>query len=93
MFSWHPLNPDSTVGLPDGEALFITPENVFPLLQSPMAESFTPLQPALGIAHGDLRLVCVCSAMESHFIKLPTNSYCTDFASRGSFELGREYFN
>ena len=31
--------------LPDGTAGFITPENVFPLLQSP-------------IAHGDLRLVC-----------------------------------
>uniref|UniRef100_A0A8C8F762 Mitogen-activated protein kinase binding protein 1 n=1 Tax=Oncorhynchus tshawytscha TaxID=74940 RepID=A0A8C8F762_ONCTS len=31
-------------------------KNAFPLLQSPMAASFTPLQPALGIAHGDLRL-------------------------------------
>jgi hypothetical protein len=33
-FFWHPPNPDSSVGLPVGEAWFITPENVFPLLQS-----------------------------------------------------------
>jgi hypothetical protein len=37
---WHLPNPDSSVGLPDGEAWFITPENAFPLLAS-----FTPLQP------------------------------------------------
>ena len=27
--------------------------------------SFTPLQPTLGIDHGDLRLVCDCSVMEN----------------------------
>ena len=48
--------------------------SVFPLLQSPMVTSFTTLQPTLGIAHGDLRLVCGCSAMETHFMKLPTKS-------------------
>ena len=58
-FSWQPPTPDSSVGLPDGEAGFITLENAFPLLQSPMAVSFSPLQPMLGIMHGDLRLVCV----------------------------------
>jgi hypothetical protein len=42
-FSWHPPNPDSSVGLPDVEAWFITLENAFPQLQSPMAVSFTPL--------------------------------------------------
>ena len=53
----------------------ITPENPCPLHQRNMAASFTPLQPTLGIVHGDLRrLVCGCSAMETHFIKLPTNS-------------------
>ena len=57
MFSWHPADPDSSVGLPDVEAWFVIPENAFPLLQSPMAASFTPLQPTLGIAHGELRLV------------------------------------
>ena len=41
-----------------------------------MAAIFTPLQLTLGIAHGDLRLVCGCMAMETHFMKLPTNSYC-----------------
>ena len=59
-FSWHPPNPDLSFGLP------------FPLLQSPMAASFTPLQPTLVIVHGDLRLVCSCSAMETHILKLPT---------------------
>uniref|UniRef100_A0A674DM62 Dihydrolipoamide acetyltransferase component of pyruvate dehydrogenase complex n=1 Tax=Salmo trutta TaxID=8032 RepID=A0A674DM62_SALTR len=38
-----------------------------------MAASFTPLQPRLGIAHGEIRLVCGCSAMETHFMKLTTN--------------------
>jgi hypothetical protein len=47
--------------------------------------SFTPLQPKLGIAHGDFRLVFGCSAMETHFRKLPTNSYCADVASSGSW--------
>jgi hypothetical protein len=60
---------------------------VIPLRQSPMAASFTSLQPTLGIVHGDLRLVCGCSAMETHFIKLQTRSSCGDVASRGSLEL------
>ena len=58
-----------------------------------MAASFTPLQLTLDIAHGDLRLVCGCSAMETHFMKLPMNSYCADVASRGSLELGSECCN
>ena len=33
-FTWHPPNPYSSVGLPDGEAWFLTPENTFPLLQA-----------------------------------------------------------
>ena len=44
-------------------------------------------------AHGDLRLVSGCSAMETHFMKLPTNSYCADVASRSSLELGSECCN
>ena len=43
-FSWHLPNPDLSVGLPDCDAWFITPENAFPLLQSPMAMSFRPFQ-------------------------------------------------
>ena len=74
-------------------AWFITPENVFLLLQSPMAESFTPPQQTLGLAHADLRLVCGCSAMETHFIKLPTNSSCAEVASRASLKLGSECCN
>ena len=88
----HPPNPDSSVRLPDGEAWFITPENTLPLLQSPMAASFTPLQPTL-IEHVDLRLVCVCSAMDTHFMTLPTNSYCAEVAPRGSLELDSECRN
>jgi hypothetical protein len=44
-----------------------------------MGVSFTTLQPTLGIAHGDL--MCDSLALETHFLKLPTNSYCTDVAS------------
>lgn len=28
LFSWQPPNPDSSIGLPDREAEFITPENM-----------------------------------------------------------------
>jgi hypothetical protein len=48
---------------------FITPENAFPVLQSPMAASFTPLQPTLGIANGDL--VCGCSGHGNPFHEAP----------------------
>jgi hypothetical protein len=55
-----------------------------------MAVSFTPLQPTLGIEHDDdLRLMCGCSAMETP-TTLPTNSYCVDVASQGSWELGSD---
>ena len=68
-------------------------KKAFPLLHSWMAASFTPLQPMLGITRGDLRLVCGCTAMETHFMKLPTNSYCADIASRGSLKLSSECCN
>jgi hypothetical protein len=86
-FSRHPPNPDLSVGLPDDEERFITPGYMFQLLQSPMALSFKPLQQTLGIAHGDVRLVCGCSAIETHFMKLLTNSCCADVASRDSLEV------
>jgi hypothetical protein len=52
-----------------------------------MAINFTPLQPTLGI--GDLGMVIFhgCSAVITHFMKLPTNSSCADVASRGSLEF------
>jgi hypothetical protein len=31
--------------------------------------------------------VCGCSAMETHFMKFPTNSSCSEVASRCSLEL------
>jgi hypothetical protein len=58
-----------------------------------MAASFTPLQPTLGIAHGDLRLVWSCSAMETNFMKILTNSYCANVPSRDSLELCSECCN
>ena len=45
-------------------------ECVYTVLES-NGGKFTPLQLTLGIAHGDLGLVCGCSAMETHFMKLP----------------------
>ena len=35
-------------------------ENVSGVPLSPIAANLTPLQPMLGMAHGDLRLVCDC---------------------------------
>ena len=52
-----------------------------------MVASFTPLQLTLGIEHGDLRLVCGCSAMETYFMKLQMNSYCADVAVGDILEL------
>jgi hypothetical protein len=92
-FSWHPPKRYLSVGRPDGDVWFINLENVFPLLQISMVASFTPLQSTLGIAHGDFRLMCGCSAMETYFMKFPTNNYCADLASRGSMELGSECYN
>ena len=43
--------------------------------------------------HGDLRIVCGCSAMETHFMKLLMNSVCADVASRVSLELSHECCN
>jgi hypothetical protein len=88
VFSWHLPNQDSSVKLPESEGRFITPEKKLYCSRVPMAASFTPLQPMLDIAHGDLRLVCGCSAMETHLMKLPANSYCADIATKGSLELG-----
>ena len=68
-------------------------EKAFPLLQSPMVVSFTPLHPTLGIAHGDFRLLYSCSSMETHFMKFPMNSFCAAVASRGNLELGSECCN
>jgi hypothetical protein len=56
------------------------------------AISFKPLQTTLGIAHGDLKLVCRCSAMETHFMNLLMNSYCAYVASRDSLEAGVKLF-
>ena len=44
----------------------------------------------LGIGYGEQRLVCGCSAMETHFMKLSVNGSVADVASRESLELGSE---
>ncbi len=43
MFFWHPPNPDLPICLPNREAWFITSQNRFPLLQSPVSMCFNPL--------------------------------------------------
>jgi hypothetical protein len=60
---------------------------------APMSASFTPLQTMLGIAFGDLRLVCGCSAIGDTFHEAPTNSSCADVASKGSLELSSNCCN
>ena len=47
----------------------------------------------LGIAHGDIKLVCGCLAMETHFMKLQMNSSSANVASRGCLELCSEGCN
>ncbi len=48
-FSWYMANPDSPIGLLNRETWFLTPQNRFPLLQSPVSVCFTSLHLVLGI--------------------------------------------
>ncbi len=66
-FFWHPPNLVSPIRLPNREAWFVTPQNRFPLLQSPC---FTPTS-KLGNLLVDIKFACRCSAMETHSMKLP----------------------
>ncbi len=77
----------SPIRLPNREVWFVTPHNRFPLLQSPVAACFTPLHLTLGIALGDVRLACSCSAMETYSTKLFPHSFCADINASGSLEL------
>jgi hypothetical protein len=36
--------------------------------------------------------LCGCSAMDTHFMKILTNSYCADVASRGRLDLGSDVY-
>ncbi|XP_076331539.1 EF-hand calcium-binding domain-containing protein 7-like [Tachypleus tridentatus] len=66
--------------------MVVTHKGTCPDIYSPMAIYHS--SHLLGIVHGDIRLVCSCLAMETHRMKLPTNSSYADVASRGSLELG-----
>jgi hypothetical protein len=68
-------------------------QRMFPLLAPESNGGKLYNTPVDGIAHGDLRVVRGCLAMETNFVKLQTNSSCADVASRGSIELGSECFN
>lgn len=80
-------NPVFHIRLSDSDAWFIPPQNTFPLLQSPATVCITPIQQTFGIAHSDLTLLCSCSAIETNFKKLLTQSSCTDVASRGRLKF------
>lgn len=77
------LKPDLSIRMLGGEPCFNNPKNKFPLLLSPVASCFKPLQQTPGIVHGEVR----CLAMETHFMRLLTHSSYTDFAMRCSLEL------
>ncbi len=47
------------------------------LLQSPVVASFTPPHLMRGIVFGDVRLGSICSAMETHSMKLPPEFLCS----------------
>ena len=89
--SWHPPNPDLFVGLPDGEAWFTTPESLFPLLQSPLAASFTTLQLTLGMvilglyAWSSLRTVIVLTLLPEA-VRILVESIATWNSQIQSFE-------
>jgi hypothetical protein len=53
-----------------------------------MVASFTQLQPMLGIAHGELKLVYAQLLGNGNPFH-EANSSCADVASRDSLELGR----
>ncbi|GFU23302.1 hypothetical protein TNCV_2559881 [Trichonephila clavipes] len=64
-FAGHPPNPDPSIRLPDCKARFITPNNSFPHVHSPMTVNSTPLQSMLRIQWSDVWLVSGCMTMES----------------------------
>ncbi|CAI9579157.1 unnamed protein product, partial [Staurois parvus] len=53
-------------------------EHVSTALESPVAAWFTPLNPTLCIALGDVRLGYSCLAMETHSMKLFTHYCCAN---------------
>lgn len=77
-FSWHLPNSGPSISLPDRELRFTTPQNTFPLLQSPVVVCFTTLHPTLCIALGDVRLACSSSATETHSMKFSVHSFCSE---------------
>lgn len=60
---WCPSNPDLSIRLPDTEVWFIRGHCSVQRCHD------LPVQLMLAIAHSDLRLMCSCSAMETHFMK------------------------
>lgn len=64
MFSWHFKNSDSSIKLPGREV--VTPQDMFPLLQSPVETCFTPLHSKLVSLLGDVRLEGSYSDIKSH---------------------------
>ncbi len=74
---WHPPNANSPIRLPNREAWFVTPQNRFPLLQSSVLLT-------LGIVLDYAVLTRSCSAMETHFMKLPPQSFSADIKASES---------
>lgn len=59
------------IELPNRNAWFVSPENMFPVLWSLV----TWLHPTLSSSFVDLQLWCICSAMQTHLMKL--SMYCS----------------
>ncbi len=87
--SWRLPNSDSPIRLASSvlQVYFITPQNWFPQLQSPVLACFTPLHLTLGIVFGDVRLACSCSAVETYSMKFHTVLNCVDIKASGSSKL------
>ena len=93
-FSWHPPNPDLSVKLLDCEAWFITLENTFSLLGVQWRRSLHHCSWCFALHMVIVRLVCGCSDMDTHFMKLPTRGWPIN--RKGRFQvfitIGNQYF-
>ena len=87
-FSRLSFLPDTNFIYSMGEIqTFVRSGQASPLLQSPVAVCFTPLQLTLCIALGDVRLGCSCSAMETQSMKLSTHCSWANLKATQSLEV------
>ncbi|GFY25586.1 hypothetical protein TNCV_2487061 [Trichonephila clavipes] len=81
----HPLNTDTSIGLPDCKANIMTPENTYPLVYSSITVSVTPLKSTLRNLGIDARLVNGFMIEESQVLIM--SSEISHHSFKSSFQL------